>query len=114
MAISLHRASHPVDGDSAWLAACNLAYARGAASVADFYVDVGRRLEKLLGAAERRQNCAARTPDTMVTTLMREDAQPATRGAKTSDRSGRRLFERAGGARRRSRAHRPAFRLYGL
>ena len=55
-----------------------------------------------------------RDADTMVATLLSEDAQPA-RGGQTSDRSSRRLFERLvslGVV--RELTGRPTFRLYGL
>lgn len=100
------------DGDSAWLAACNLAYARGAAAAADRYLDLSRRAEKLLQVAPQLRSKDA---DSMVAILLSEDAQPAKSGKAASDRSSRRMFERLvalGGV--RELTGRPTFRLYGL
>ena len=106
-----HAAAH-VAGDSAWLAACSLAYARGAATAADLHADLARRAERLLAAAPRLRG---RDADMMVAILLSEDAQPAKTGKAASDRSSRRLFERLvalGGV--RELTGRPTFRLYGL
>ncbi|MFH1554237.1 MAG: DUF1403 family protein [Pseudomonadota bacterium] len=106
-----HAAAH-VDGDSRWLAACNLAYARAAAAAADLHADLARRAERLLAAAPQLRGKDA---DMMVAILIGEDAQPARTGQAASDRSSRRLFERLvalGGV--RELTGRPTFRLYGL
>ena len=100
------------DGDSAWLAACNLAYARGAAAAADRYLDLSRRAEKLLEVAPQLRSKDA---DRMVAILLSEDAQPAKSGQAASARSSRRMFERLvalDGV--RELTGRPTFRLYGL
>ncbi|MDQ0305007.1 DUF1403 family protein [Ancylobacter polymorphus] len=100
------------DGHSAWLAACSLAYARGAATAANLHADLARRAERLLAAAPQLRG---RDADMMVAILLSEDAQPAKTGKAASDRSSRRLFERLvalGGV--RELTGRPTFRLYGL
>ncbi|MFG1315492.1 DUF1403 family protein [Xanthobacter autotrophicus] len=106
-----HATAHGA-GDSRWLAACNLAYARGAATAADLHADLARRAAKLLAAAPQLRGKDA---DMMVAILLSEDAQPAKTGRAASDRSSRRLFERLvvlGGV--RELTGRPTFRLYGL
>ncbi|UOM37085.1 DUF1403 family protein [Acuticoccus sp. I52.16.1] len=100
------------DGDSAWLDACNLAYARGAAAAADRYLDLARRAEQLLQVAPQLRS---RDADRMVAILLSEDAQPARSGKAASARSSRRMFQRLvalGGV--RELTGRPTFRLYGL
>ncbi len=106
-----HAAAH-ADGDSRWLAACSLAYARGAAAAADLHADLARRAGRLLAAGPQLRG---RDADMMVAILLSEDAQPARTGKAASDRSSRRLFERLvalGGV--RELTGRPTFRLYGL
>ncbi|MGO6746628.1 DUF1403 family protein [Rhizobium ruizarguesonis] len=108
----LRAAAKHVSGDSPWLTACCLAYARAAAGAADLYVDLARRADRLLAAAPKLRGKDA---DEMVAILLMEDAQPARTGKTASDRSSRRLFERLvalGGV--RELTGRPAFRLYGL
>jgi len=108
----LRLAAAHVAGDSPWRAACNLAYARGAAAAADLHADLGRRAARLLAAAPQLRGKDA---DMMVAILLMEDAQPARTGKAASDRSSRRLFERLvalGGV--RELTGRPTFRLYGL
>lgn len=106
-----HAAAH-VAGDGPWLAACNLAYARGAASAADLYGELARRAGRLLLVAPQLRGKDA---DMTVAILLMEDAQPAKSGKAASERSSRRLFERLvalGGV--RELTGRPSFRLYGL
>ncbi|MFG1182853.1 DUF1403 family protein [Xanthobacter versatilis] len=106
-----HAAAH-VDGDNRWLAACGLAYARGAAAAADLHADLARRADRLLAAAPQLRS---RDADMIVAILISEDAQPANAGKAASDRSSRRLFERLvalGSV--RELTGRPTFRLYGL
>lgn len=100
------------DGNGPWLAACNLAYARGAAAAADLYADLARHAVRLLAAAPKLRGKDA---DRMVQILLAEDAQAAGAGKTASDRSSRRLFERLvslGVV--RELTGRPTFRLYGL
>ncbi|MEZ0213168.1 MAG: DUF1403 family protein [Xanthobacteraceae bacterium] len=106
-----HAAAH-ADGDSRWLAACSLAYARGAAAAADLHANLAWRAGRLLAAGSQLRG---RDADMMVAILLSEDAQPARTGKAASDRSSRRLFERLvalGGV--RELTGRPTFRLYGL
>jgi Protein of unknown function (DUF1403) len=106
------RAAARPDGDGAWPTSWTLAYARAAAAAADLYAELTRRAHHLLAAAPQlRGRDAARAVEIMLT----EDAQAATAGAATTDRSSRRLFERlvAIGA-ARELTGRPTFRLYGL
>lgn len=101
------------DGDEqGWMQVCSLAYARAAAAAWDRYAELGHRADRLLGAAPKLRSKDA---DTMVATLLSEDAQPARGGQTASDRSSRRLFERLvslGVV--RELTGRPTFRLYGL
>ena len=100
------------DDDAAWMQACSLAYACAAAAAWDRYAELGHRADRLLVAAPKLRSKDA---DTMVATLLSEDAQPARGGETASDRSSRRLFERlvALGV-VRELTGRPTFRLYGL
>lgn len=101
------------DADApAWLQACSLAYACAAAAAWDAYAELGHRADRLLAAAPKLRSKDA---DTMIATLLSEDAQPARGGETASDRSSRRLFERlvALGV-VRELTGRPTFRLYGL
>jgi hypothetical protein len=101
-----------VDGDSPWLTAVSLAYARAGAAAFDVYADLARRANRLLAAGPKLRGKDA---DRMLAILLAEDAQPATAGKAASDRSSRRLFERLvslGAA--RELTGRPTFRLYGL
>ncbi|MGM4932696.1 DUF1403 family protein [Tardiphaga sp. 619_E2_N8_5] len=102
-----------IDGDDqGWMQVCSLAYARAAAAAWDRYAELGHRADRLLGAAPKLRGKDA---DTMVATLLSEDAQPARGGQTASDRSSRRLFERLvslGVV--RELTGRPTFRLYGL
>jgi hypothetical protein len=77
--------------DLSWMQACSLAYARAAAAAWDRYAELGHRADRLLAAAPKLRG---RDADTMVATLLSEDAQPARGGQTASDRSSRRLFER--------------------
>lgn len=108
----LRAAPAHVDGESPWLAACNLAYARAAAAASDRYADLARRAYRLLAVAPKLR---AKDADLMIAILIGEDAQAATTGKTASDRSSRRLFERlvALGA-VRELTGRSSFRLYGL
>ena len=98
--------------DSAWLAACALAYARAAAAAVDLYAELARRAERLLAVAPQLRG---RDADLMIAILIGEDAQAARTGKTATDRSSRRLFDRlvALGA-VRELTGRPTFRLYGL
>jgi Protein of unknown function (DUF1403) len=110
----LRAAPRHLDGDPVWQTACCVAYARAAAAAADLYADLARRALQLIAAAPKLRG---RDADHRVETLLAEDAQPATAGARATatDRSSRRLFERLvslGAA--RELTGRPTFRLYGL
>jgi hypothetical protein len=107
----LRRAATTCD-DEGWMQTCSLAYARAAAAAWDRYAELGHRADRLLAAAPTLRS---RDADTMVATLLSEDAQPARGGQTASDRSSRRLFERLvslGVV--RELTGRPTFRLYGL
>jgi hypothetical protein len=84
------RISH-VEGNSPWLTALSLAYARAAAAACDLYAELARRANRLLAAGPKLRGKDA---DRMLAILLVEDAQPATAGREASDRSTRRLFER--------------------
>jgi len=103
---------HAVDDEEAWLQVCGLAYACAAAAAWDSYAELGHRADRLLAAAPKLRSKDA---DTMIATLLSEDAQPARGGQTASHRSSRRLFERlvALGV-VRELTGRPTFRLYGL
>jgi len=103
---------HAADDEEAWLQVCGLAYACAAATAWDSYAELGHRADRLLAAAPKLRSKDA---DTMIATLLSEDAQPARGGQTASDRSSRRLFERlvALGV-VRELTGRPTFRLYGL
>jgi hypothetical protein len=105
------RAAARPDGD-AWQTTWSVAYARAAAAAADLYAELTRRAHHLLAAAPQLR---ARDAARRVEILLTEDAQAATAGARATDRSSRRLFERlvAMGA-ARELTGRPTFRLYGL
>jgi Protein of unknown function (DUF1403) len=106
------RTPERTDGDGAWQTSWTLAYARAAAAAADLYAELARRAHQLLSAAPKlRGRDAARRVEILLT----EDAQAATAGARATDRSSRRLFERlvAIGA-VRELTGRTTFRLYGL
>jgi Protein of unknown function (DUF1403) len=106
------RAAARPEADGAWQTSWALAYARAAAAAADLYGELARRAHHLLAAAPKlRGRDAARR----VEILLMEDAQAATAGARATDRSSRRLFDRlvAIGA-ARELTGRPTFRLYGL
>jgi hypothetical protein len=108
----LRTAVRHVEGDSPWLTAVSLAYARAAAAAFDLYAELARRANRLLAAGPKLRGKDA---DRMLAILLAEDAQPATAGKAASDRSSRRLFERLvslGAA--RELTGRPTFRLYGL
>jgi len=108
----LRLASRP-DGAEAWLRVCCLAYQRGALEALELYGDLARRAERLVATAPRLRSRAAAGA---VALLLREDATAAASVRQgTSDRAGRRLFERlvALGA-VRELTGRPSFRLYGL
>jgi hypothetical protein len=105
------RAATRPDGD-AWQTTWSVAYARAAAVAADLYTELARRAHHLITAAPKlRGRDAARRVEILLT----EDAQAATAGARATDRSSRRLFERlvAIGA-ARELTGRATFRLYGL
>jgi hypothetical protein len=108
----LRSAVRHVEGDSVWLTAVSLAYARAAAAASDLYAELARRANRLLAAGPKLRGKDA---DRMLAILLVEDAQPATVGKAASERSTRRLFERLvslGAA--RELTGRPTFRLYGL
>ncbi|SDR58168.1 Protein of unknown function [Rhizobiales bacterium GAS113] len=108
----LRSALRHVEGDSPWLTALSLAYARAAAAASDLYAELVRRANRLLAAGPKLRGKDA---DRMLAILLVEDAQPATAGKQASERSTRRLFERLlslGAA--RELTGRPTFRLYGL
>jgi hypothetical protein len=108
----LRSAVRHVEGDSPWLTALSLAYARAAAAASDRYAELTRRATQLIAAGPKLRGKDA---DRMLAILLAEDAQPATAGKTASDRSSRRLFERLvslGAA--RELTGRPTFRLYGL
>jgi hypothetical protein len=108
----LRHAATNVGHDPSWIQDCSRAYARAAAGAWDRYAELGHRADRLLAAAPKLRSKEA---DTMVATLLSEDAQPARGGQATSDRSSRRLFERLvslGAV--RELTGRPSFRLYGL
>lgn len=108
----LRLASGPHADPDRWRAACALAYARGAAAAHALYTDLARRSEPLLEAA---QTLRSKDAGETVLRLLSEDALLAQSGKTTSDRSGRRLFERLvelGVV--RELTGRPTFRLYGL
>ena len=95
-----------------WEDCCALAYARAAATALDLHADLGRRAMQLLEATPKLRGKEA---SAIVERLLAEDAQSASAGRMTSDRSARRLFERLvelGVA--RELTGRPTFRLYGL
>lgn len=95
-----------------WRAACAEAYVRGGAIASDLYADLVRKAERLLAEAPKQRG---RDTDETVLALLSEDALAARAGAKTTARSGRRLFERLvelGAV--RELTGRSTFRLYGL
>lgn len=97
---------------AAWRAACAEAYARGSAAAVDLYADLTRKAERLLAEAPKQRG---RDTGETVLALLSEDALAARAGTRSSDRSGRRLFERLvelGAV--RELTGRSTFRLYGL
>lgn len=110
--VSLPLAAGPQADLLEWQTACAQAYGRAAAMAFDLYADLARRAERLLTIAPKLRG---RDADATILALLSEDALMAHAGARASDRSSRRLFERLvtlGVV--RELTGRPTFRLYGL
>lgn len=100
-------------GGEGWGRAVLLAYAQAAAEACDLGAQLSERAVHLAGVAPKLR---AKGAGQVVKLLLQDDAVPASRsGARLSDRSARRLFERLGdlGA-VRELSGRTTFRLYGL
>ena len=111
LAAHLPRAAFRVEGD-AWLAACAVAWGRGAVVALDLYGDLRRRADALRFASLRRPGKATAA---IIASLLTEDALAAQAGEHASDRAARRLFERLTAMGLvRELTGRATFRLYGL
>lgn len=100
-------------GGEGWGRIVLLAYAQAAAEACDLGSELAGRAAHLVGVAPKLR---ARGAEEVVKLLLEDDAVPSSRsGARLTDRSARRLFERLGdlGA-VRELSGRPTFRLYGL
>lgn len=100
-------------GEDGWGRAVLLAYAQAATEACDLGVELADRAVRLAGVAPKLRSKGA---GPVVQLLLQDDAVPASRsGARLSERSARRLFERLSdlGA-VRELSGRPTFRLYGL
>jgi len=100
-------------GGDGWGRVVLLAYAQAAAEACDLGSELAGRAAHLVGVAPKLR---AKGADGVVKLLLEDDAVPSSRsGARLTDRSARRLFERLGdlGA-VRELSGRPTFRLYGL
>lgn len=100
-------------GGDGWSRVVLLAYAQAAAEACDLGSELAGRAAHLVGVAPKLR---AKGADEVVKLLLEDDAVPSSRsGARLTDRSARRLFERLGdlGA-VRELSGRPTFRLYGL
>lgn len=100
-------------GGEGWGRAVLIAYAQAAAEACDLGVDLEGRAAHLVSVAPRLR---AKGAAEVVKRLLEDDAVASSRsGARLTDRSARRLFERLGdlGA-VRELSGRPTFRLYGL
>lgn len=100
-------------GGEGWGRAVLLAYAQAAAEACDLGVDLAARATLLVGVAPKLR---AKGAGEVVKLLLEDDAVPSSRsGARLTDRSARRLFERLGGLGAvRELSGRSTFRLYGL
>ena len=100
-------------GGEGWPVAVLLAYAQAAAEACDLGAELAARGARLVGVAPRLRSKAA---GQVVKLLLQDDAIPGSRsGARLTDRSARRLFERLEGLGAvRELSGRPTFRLYGL
>lgn len=95
-----------------WRFAIARAYQRGTVAAFDLYTDLARRAERLLAVAHKLRGKDA---DETILKLLSEDALAAQAGTRTTDRSGRRLFDKLvelGAV--RELTGRSTFRLYGL
>jgi hypothetical protein len=100
-------------GGESWGRAVLLAYCQAAAEACDLGSELAGRAAHLASVAPKLR---AKGAGEVVKLLLEDDAVPSSRsGARLSDRSARRLFERLGdlGA-VRELSGRPTFRLYGL
>jgi hypothetical protein len=100
-------------GEDGWGRAVLVAYAQAAVEACDLGAELAERAAHLAAAAPKLRSKGA---GPVVQLLLRDDAVPASRsGARLTDRSARRLFERLGdlGA-VRELSGRSTFRLYGL
>ena len=100
-------------GGDGWSRVVLVAYAQAAAEACDLGSELAGRAAHLVGVAPKLR---AKGADSVVKLLLEDDAVPSSRsGARLTDRSARRLFERLGdlGA-VRELSGRPTFRLYGL
>lgn len=100
-------------GGEGWGRAVLAAYAQAAAEACDLGAELAGRATHLAGVAPKLRSKGA---SQVVKLLLEDDAVPSSRsGARLTDRSARRLFERLGdlGA-VRELSGRPTFRLYGL
>lgn len=100
-------------GGEGWGRAVLLAYARAAAEACDLGVELEGRAAHLVSVAPRLR---AKGAAEVVKRLLEDDAVASSRsGARLTDRSARRLFERLGDLDAvRELSGRPTFRLYGL
>ncbi|MEO6012376.1 MAG: DUF1403 family protein [Devosia sp.] len=100
-------------GGEGWSRAVLLAYAQAAAEACDLGAELSGRAARLIVVAPKLR---AKGASEVVRLLLDDDAVPSSRsGARLTDRSARRLFDRLGdlGA-VRELSGRPTFRLYGL
>lgn len=100
-------------GGEGWSKAVLVAYAQAAAEACDLGSELAERAAHLVGVAPKLRSKGA---GQMVKLLLEDDAVPASRsGARLSDRSARRLFERLNDLGVvRELSGRSTFRLYGL
>jgi hypothetical protein len=100
-------------GGEGWGRAVLLAYAQAAAQACDLGVELEGRAAHLVSVAPRLR---AKGASEVVKRLLEDDAVACSRsGARLTDRSARRLFERLGDLDAvRELSGRPTFRLYGL
>jgi len=100
-------------GGEGWGGAVLLAYAQAAAQACDLGVELEGRAAHLVSVAPRLR---AKGAAEVVKRLLEDDAVASSRsGARLTDRSARRLFERLGDLDAvRELSGRPTFRLYGL
>lgn len=100
-------------GEEGWGRVVLLAYAQAATEACDLGAELAERAAHLAGVAPKLR---AKGAGPVVQLLLQDDAVPASRsGARLTERSARRLFERLSdlGA-VRELSGRPTFRLYGL